>query len=132
MYSRQPPTRVRSSPNIERHSKEVGGLESSLLQLVQDHQQTSLRVREETEKAKKAAIKTAIRVSDALLDTVNGGVQESFINEKRIELEIRSLSATIMRYAKQTDQWLAASHALNSAVKEEAFHVDLAKTTNII
>ncbi|GMP95895.1 hypothetical protein CsSME_00044767 [Camellia sinensis var. sinensis] len=49
---------------------------------------------------------------------VNGGVQESFVNEKRIELEIRSLAATIMRFAKQTDQWLAASRSINTAIKE--------------
>ena len=48
---------------------------------------------------------------------MNGGVQESFVNEKRIELEIRSLAATIMRFAKQTDQWLAASRSINTAIK---------------
>lgn len=58
-----------------------------------------------------------MRVSDHLVDAVNGGVQESFINEKRIELEIRALMATIMRFGKQTDQWLAASHAVNTAIK---------------
>ncbi|KAK3018648.1 hypothetical protein RJ639_002701 [Escallonia herrerae] len=62
----------------------------------------------QTEKAKKDAIIAAMRVSDLLVDTVNGGVQESFMNEKRIELEIRALTATIARFAKQTDQWLAA------------------------
>lgn len=69
------------------------------------------------EKAKKEAIRAAMRVSDLLVNAVNGGVQEVFINEKRIEMEIRSLAATIMRFSKQTDQWLAASHAINSAVK---------------
>lgn len=58
-----------------------------------------------------------MRVSDLLVDTVNSGVEESFINEKRIELEIRTLVSIVMRYTKQTNQWLAASHALNSALK---------------
>ncbi|MBA0735798.1 hypothetical protein Gogos_019613 [Gossypium gossypioides] len=71
-----------------------------------------------TEKAKKDAIKKAGRVSDLLVEAVNGGVQESFINEKRIEAEIRALASTIARFMKQTDQWLAASHAINTAVKE--------------
>jgi hypothetical protein len=50
---------------------------------------------------------------------VNGGVQGAFINEKRIELEIRALMATIAQFMKQTDQWLAgiaATHAINTAV----------------
>ncbi|KAM7496380.1 hypothetical protein LguiA_020794 [Lonicera macranthoides] len=103
---------------MERSNSELGGLESSLLQLINDHHNTSLRLRDNTEKAKKNAIRDAVRVSDHLVDAVNGGVQESFINEKRIELEIRALTATIMRFGKQTDQWLAASHAINNAIKE--------------
>ena len=71
----------------------------------------------EAEKAKKEAIRKAERVSELLVEAVNGGVQGSFINEKRIEHEIRALAATIARFMKQTDQWLAATHALNTAVK---------------
>ncbi|XP_057953306.1 biogenesis of lysosome-related organelles complex 1 subunit 1 [Malania oleifera] len=108
------------------YSSAVGGsnfessasLEASLLQLIHDHNQISVRLRERTEKAKKDAVRSATRVSDLLVDAVNGGVQESFVNEKRIELEVRALAATIVRFAKQTDQWLATSHALNSAIKE--------------
>ncbi|XP_062086725.1 biogenesis of lysosome-related organelles complex 1 subunit 1 [Humulus lupulus] len=106
-------TRVGSFSDVD-----LSGLESSLLQLVQDHHQSSLRLRELTEKAKKDAIKNAARVSDLLVDAVNGGVQECFVNEKRIELEIRALTATITRFMKQTDQWLTATHAFNTAVKE--------------
>jgi len=69
------------------------------------------------EKAKKDAIRKTERVSDLLVEAVNGGVQESFINQKRIELEIRALAATIARFMKQTDQWLATTHALNTALK---------------
>lgn len=94
------------------------GLEASLLQIVQDHQQRADQIREEAEKAKKDAIRTAVHVSELLVDTVNGGVEESFLIEKCIELEIRALVSTIVRYKKQTDQWLAASNATNSILKE--------------
>ncbi|XP_059626402.1 biogenesis of lysosome-related organelles complex 1 subunit 1 [Cornus florida] len=120
MYSPQLPLAGRfssSSSSSDSHA-EFGRLEASLLQLINDHQYTSLKLRQHTEKAKKDAIRTAVRVSDLLMDAVNGGVQEAFINEKRIELEIRALASTIMRFAKQTDHWLAASHAINTAVKE--------------
>lgn len=69
------------------------------------------------EKAKKDAIRKAERVSDLLVEAVNGGVQDSFINQKRIELESRALASTITRFMKQTDQWLASTHALNTALK---------------
>ena len=58
-----------------------------------------------------------VRVSDLLVDAINGCVEEPFVNEKRIEYEIRALAAAIIRFMKQTDQWLTATHALNTAVK---------------
>ncbi|KAL3649195.1 biogenesis of lysosome-related organelles complex 1 subunit 1 [Castilleja foliolosa] len=100
------------------HQVEAGSLEASLLQMFNDHNLASVQLRDHTEKAKKEAIRNAARVSNLLVNTVNGGVQEVFINEKRIEMEIRALATTIMRFSKQTQQWLAASHAINNAVKE--------------
>ncbi|XP_073272064.1 biogenesis of lysosome-related organelles complex 1 subunit 1 [Primulina huaijiensis] len=100
------------------HPPKPGGLEASLLQMINDHNSASLKLREQTEKSKREAIRTASRVSDLLVNAVNGGVQEVFIIEKRIEMEIRALAATVARFSKQTDQWLAASHTINTAVKE--------------
>lgn len=94
------------------------GLEASLVQLVHQHHLACVSLRHQTEKAKKEAMRTAMRVSELVVQAVNGEVQDSFVNEKRIELEIRSLSSTISRFQKQTHQWLAASHALNTAIKE--------------
>lgn len=71
----------------------------------------------DAEKAKKDAMRKAERVSDLLVEAVNGGVQDSFVNQKRIEHEIRALAVTITRFMKQTDQWLAATHSLNTALK---------------
>lgn len=51
------------------------------------------------------------------MKVVDGGVHDVFINEKWIKVEIQALSATIMRFSKQTDQWLAVSRAINTAVK---------------
>lgn len=69
------------------------------------------------EKAKKEAFRSAARVSDQLMKVVDGGVHEIFIIEKRIKVETRALESTVMRFLKQTNQWLAASHAINTAVK---------------
>jgi biogenesis of lysosome-related organelles complex 1 subunit 1 len=40
---------------------------------------------------------SAVRVADLLVDTVDGGVQELYVNERRIELEARALLGTIAR-----------------------------------
>ncbi|XP_018828601.1 biogenesis of lysosome-related organelles complex 1 subunit 1 [Juglans regia] len=122
MYSPQLPlarTRVPySSSSSETPNADPGGLEASLLQFIHHHHEASLGLREHTERAKKDAIRNAARVSDLLVDAVNGGVQEAFVNQKRIELEIRALAATIARFMKQTDHWLTATHAINTAIKE--------------
>ncbi|GJN08683.1 hypothetical protein PR202_ga26632 [Eleusine coracana subsp. coracana] len=93
-------------------------LEEALLQIVHQHRQQSLRQRQQTEKAKKDAMRSAARVADLLVDTVDGGVQELYVNEKRIELEARTLLGTVTRYRRQTDQWLAATNEINSVLKE--------------
>ncbi|KAJ8751392.1 hypothetical protein K2173_016592 [Erythroxylum novogranatense] len=116
-----PPSRSHSvaSPSaMEKSQADTGDIQASLTQFINDHNQSSLRLREHTEKAKRDAIRKAVRVSDLLVDAVNGGVEQSFVNEKRIELEIRLLSATIARFMKQTDRWLATTHAFNTAFKE--------------
>ncbi|KAK9221501.1 hypothetical protein WN944_009927 [Citrus x changshan-huyou] len=117
-------TRVQATAETEKAQADTtaaaaaGGLEASLLQLIQNHQHSSLKLREQTERAKRESVRHAKRVSDLLTDALNGGVQESYVIEKRIELEIRTLAATIAKFMKQTDQWLATSHAINTAVKE--------------
>ncbi|KAF0917499.1 hypothetical protein E2562_020611 [Oryza meyeriana var. granulata] len=63
-------------------------------------------------RAKVDALRNAVWVADLLVGTVDGRVQELYINEKLIELEAHALLATIARYMKQTDQWLAATNEI--------------------
>jgi len=77
----------------------------------------SLHAHAHAERAKKDALRSAVRVADLLVATVDGGVQELFVNEKRVELEARALLGTIARYRKQTDQWLAATNEINAVLK---------------
>ncbi|WVZ87974.1 hypothetical protein U9M48_034545 [Paspalum notatum var. saurae] len=93
-------------------------LEEALLRIVHQHHHQSLRQRHQTERAKKDALRSAARVADRLVDAVDGGVQELFVNEKRVEMEARSLLGTVARYRKQTDLWLGATNEINSALKE--------------
>ncbi|CAA7408402.1 unnamed protein product [Spirodela intermedia] len=93
-------------------------VESSLLRIVQEHQRASLRARDRTEEARREALRAASRVSELLVGAVNGGIEEAFVNEKRIEQEIRALMSTALRYSRQADQWHSMSQALNSALKE--------------
>ncbi|KAI6686996.1 hypothetical protein NL676_032909 [Syzygium grande] len=127
MYSPQLPlarTRVLSPSQLDPAQADShpvaggGGLETPLLCLIHHHHHRSVLLRDRAEKAKRDAIRSAAAVSDLLVEAVNGGVQEAFLNQKRIELEIRALAAAVSRFTKQTDHWLASTHALNSAIKE--------------
>ncbi|KAG7568925.1 Biogenesis of lysosome-related organelles complex 1 subunit 1 [Arabidopsis thaliana x Arabidopsis arenosa] len=109
----------------EKTEEESGTLESSLLQLIDDNRRSSLQLREKTERSRKEAIRHAARTADLLVKAVNGGVEECFVNEKRIESEIRNLAVTVAKFGKQTDQWLAVTHAVNSAVKVSDHLYDL-------
>ncbi|EAZ19423.1 biogenesis of lysosome-related organelles complex 1 subunit 1 [Oryza sativa Japonica Group] len=95
-----------------------GQLEAALLLIMQRHHHHSLHQRKITDREKIDAVRSAARVADLLVATVDGGAQELYINERRIEIEARALLATIARYKKQTDQWLAATNAINSVLKE--------------
>lgn len=100
------------------HVSELPFGQTALLRIMHQHHHATLRAQDQIDKAKKDAVQAAARVSELLVRTVNGGVEECFLNEKRIEIEIRTLINNISRYTKQTNQWLSASHAFNTALKE--------------
>jgi hypothetical protein len=71
----------------------------------------------DAERAKKEAVAAATKVSGLLVESVNGGVQESFVNEQRIEMEARALAGTVKRFTKHSVQWLTVFHTFDSALK---------------
>eukprot|EP00249_Psilotum_nudum_P019043 c27070_g1_i1 orf=190-585(+) len=96
----------------------MGGLEVAFSSMIQEHAQRNLHLKERAEKAKKDALAAAILVSDLLVDSLNKGVQESFVIEKHIEMEVQTLAGTVQKFAKQTNQWLTVVHNFDNALKE--------------
>ncbi|KAG6541053.1 hypothetical protein Mapa_017540 [Marchantia paleacea] len=93
-------------------------LDASFANMMQQHSIRNVVLANRLEKSKKEALIAATQVSGLLVDSVNGGVQESFINEKRIEMEARALAATVQRFTQTTTQWLTVFHNFDSALKE--------------
>jgi hypothetical protein len=93
------------------------GLEASFANMMQQHAHHSAHLRDRVQTSKKAALEAAAAVSDLLVESINGGVQEVFVNEKQIEMEARSMSVTVQRFSKQTSQWLNVIHTFDSALK---------------
>lgn len=96
----------------------MAGLEGSFAQLMNEHSQRHAARLSHLERAKKEAFSAAAKVSGLLVESVNGGVQESFVNEKRIEMEVRALAGTVQRFTRQSVQWLTVFHTFDSALKE--------------
>ncbi|KAL3696136.1 hypothetical protein R1sor_010212 [Riccia sorocarpa] len=95
-----------------------GALDASFSQMMQQHSLRNVVLANRLEKSKKEALASATEVSSLLVDSVNGAVQESFVNEKRIEMEARALASTVQRFTQTTTQWLSIFHNLDSALKE--------------
>eukprot|EP00897_Mesotaenium_endlicherianum_P002656 jgi/Mesen1/2418/ME000157S01557 len=70
------------------------------------------------ELARRDALAAVEGLADSLVDSVNASVQSVFGAEKLIEVEVRSLGATVQRYRQQHAQWLAVLHDFDDALKE--------------
>jgi len=96
----------------------MGSLEVWASHMMQKHAHQSVLLRERVETAKKDALASAAVVSDLVVESVNEGVQQAFINEKQIEMEARALGITVQKFVKQTSQWLTVVHTFDAALKE--------------
>ncbi|KAL2642827.1 hypothetical protein R1flu_010414 [Riccia fluitans] len=96
----------------------AGALDASFAQMMQQHSVGNVVLANRLEKSKKDTLVAATEVSGFIVDSVNGGVQESFVNEKRIEMEARALASTVQRFTQTTSQWLSIFHNFDSALKE--------------
>jgi len=58
------------------------------------------------------------RLTYKLMDTLNIGVEQAYINQRKLETEAKQLQAHAARFSKQTVQWLQMLEAFNKALKE--------------
>ncbi|VDI23466.1 biogenesis of lysosome-related organelles complex 1 subunit 1 [Mytilus galloprovincialis] len=70
------------------------------------------------EKKKKEAIVAATALTHALVDHLNGGVAQAYINQKKLDTETKILQANAAQFSKQTLQWLKLVEDFNTAQKE--------------
>ncbi|XP_076361443.1 biogenesis of lysosome-related organelles complex 1 subunit 1 [Tachypleus tridentatus] len=89
-----------------------------LSSLVKDHQQRQQVRREEQEKKRKEAIIAANNLTSALVDHLNVGVAQAYLNQKRLDAEAKQLHMNATQFAKQTTQWLQLVDNFNQSLKE--------------
>lgn len=70
------------------------------------------------EQKRKEAIAAANELTEALVDHLNVGVAQAYLNQKRLDAEAKQLHAGATNFAKQTQQWLSLIEGFSGALKE--------------
>jgi len=89
-----------------------------LSSLVKDHQAKTQALKQEQEKKKQEALTAANLLTQGMVDHLNVGVAQAYLNEKKLDTEMRTLTTNAAQFTKQTQQWLSLIENFNTALKE--------------
>ncbi|XP_059166884.1 biogenesis of lysosome-related organelles complex 1 subunit 1-like [Physella acuta] len=89
-----------------------------LSNLVKQHQSRQQARKDIQDKRKRDAITAATALSHVLVDHLNAGVAQAYVNQKKLDTETRILQANAAQFSKQTMQWLKLVEDFNTALKE--------------
>lgn len=70
------------------------------------------------ERRRREAIAAATRLTEALVDHLNVGVAQAYVNQRKLDQEVKTLQAQAAQFAKQTGQWITMVENFNQALKE--------------
>ncbi|KAM7343907.1 biogenesis of lysosome-related organelles complex 1 subunit 1 [Cochliomyia hominivorax] len=89
-----------------------------LSSMVKEHQAKQVKRKQEQEVKRKEAIEASNELTKALVDHLNVGVAQAYLNQKRLDAEAKQLHIGATNFAKQTQQWLQLIDNFSSALKE--------------
>jgi len=89
-----------------------------LSSLLKDHQAKQAAKKEQQEQLRKDALNAAGELTDALVDHLNVGVAQAYLNEKKLDTEARQLQQNAANFSRQAQQWLHLVENFSSALKE--------------
>ncbi|XP_072356785.1 biogenesis of lysosome-related organelles complex 1 subunit 1 [Scyliorhinus torazame] len=89
-----------------------------LSRLLKDHQAKQNERKELQEKRRKDAVAAATCLTEALVDHLNVGVAQAYVNQRKLDNEVKTLQIQAAQFAKQTQQWLGMVDNFNQALKE--------------
>ncbi|XP_036026080.1 biogenesis of lysosome-related organelles complex 1 subunit 1 isoform X1 [Onychomys torridus] len=71
-----------------------------------------------SEKRRQEAITAATCLTEALVDHLNVGVAQAYMNQRKLDHEVKTLQVQAAQFAKQTGQWIGMVENFNQALKE--------------
>ncbi|XP_012282681.1 biogenesis of lysosome-related organelles complex 1 subunit 1 [Orussus abietinus] len=86
--------------------------------IVKEHQSKQAARKERQEQKRKEAIEAANKLTQALVDHLNVGVAQAYLNQKKLDAEAKQLQHSATNFAKQTQSWLNLVESFSSALKE--------------
>ncbi|PNF18405.1 Biogenesis of lysosome-related organelles complex 1 subunit 1 [Cryptotermes secundus] len=89
-----------------------------LSSLVKEHQTKQAHRKEKQEQKRKEAVAAANSLTQALVDHLNVGVAQAYLNQKRLDAEAKQLHHSATNFAKQTQQWVNLVESFSGALKE--------------
>ncbi len=92
--------------------------ERMLSNLVKEHAKNSATRREAQERRRTEACQAATQLTHALVDHLNVGVAQAYLNQKRLDAEAKELHTHAAEFSRQTQQWLSLVDNFNGALKE--------------
>lgn len=99
-----------------------------LSSLVKEHQARQVVRKEQQEAKKKEALTAANNLTTALVDHLNVGVAQAYLNQKRLDSEAKQLHLNATNFSKQTAAWLQLIDSFNNSLKEVGDVESWAKT----
>uniref|UniRef100_A0A8C3I7Y7 Biogenesis of lysosome-related organelles complex 1 subunit 1 n=1 Tax=Chrysemys picta bellii TaxID=8478 RepID=A0A8C3I7Y7_CHRPI len=70
------------------------------------------------ERRRREAIAAATCLTEALTDHLNVGVAQAYVNQRKLDHEVKTLQIQAAQFAKQTGQWINMVENFNQALKE--------------
>jgi len=89
-----------------------------LSSLVKDYQARQAVRKEKQEVKRKEALSAATNLTTALVDHLNVGVAQAYLNQKRLDSEAKQLHLNATNFSKQTTAWLQLIDSFNNSLKE--------------
>ncbi len=89
-----------------------------LSNLVKEHNRRAAARRDLQERRRSEACAAAAQLTGALVDHLNVGVAQAYLNQKRLDAEAKQLHTHAAEFSRQTQQWLALVDSFNGTLKE--------------
>ncbi|KAM8794173.1 biogenesis of lysosome-related organelles complex 1 subunit 1 [Eudromia elegans] len=89
-----------------------------LSRLLKEHQARQSERKELQERRRREAIAAATSLTEALVDHLNVGVAQAYVNQRKLDREVRALQAQAAQFARHTAHWIAMVESFNQALKE--------------